>query len=922
MELFSRFDIADYRNALPEPVAGTCRWILAHPKFSSWLDQTTNALLWLTGHSGCGKTVLSSFLAKHLEDAQPTHSKTVVCAYFCDDKISVQRDALSILKSLIYQIVRRHRSLVRHVKKVFEIQGPSLSQSFDSLWNIFLAVASDAKSGSVYIIIDAIDECGEASRGYFLKAIRHFLQRETTSDVPNNGVKFLITSRPNLSYSHDSYWSVSHQLAIDQGQGAYSDDIRRVIQHKVSEIVERRGYSSKMKEFLEQTLYSKADRTFLWVHIILQALEKSLVASPREFESIIDRLPSDLESTYRSFLDGIPPENHIQVSKLIHLIIGSSRYMTLEEINLAFAVSAGDKTAEVVKSNCSPTMEITLQGFLGPLVRISDSKVSLVHQSAKEFFIQLGQQTDDKHSRLYGVNEMEAAKTIASSCISYLLLNDFATDWFSYASSPIDSSDSSSRLSDGPLVPDMLMEFDPLSLGDGLLFADNQVLAEETCRSMADRHRFYSYSVLHWAEHYSSCLELAAPDLKDAVLRLLDTKSPHCTNWVTYYQVNSNTDDEIPSLADFDSVSLAAYFNLYTILVELLERDSSYPQSGKDRALYRSSRRGFCESIRVLIAAGADPNSQVLNMETPLIGAAQNGHLDAVKLLLADPRTDINLTQRSGRSALSFACANGHLDVAEALLNRQGSLPNQPDNSGSTPLFRAVGGVHENIIKMLLRNTTVDVNHRDKTGRTALSWAAGDGATKPVRQLLKAANINPGLRDKNGRSALSWAAGNGQEKAVRVLLHRAGSAPEVEVDKDGRGPVSWACGEGHAAALQALIDGGCGGLDDVDIDGWSPLAWAIQKNEPRTVEMLIATGVVDIERKDHGGATALSWAVEYGHLSVVKVLLRAGAQIRSKNSRGNTPLSKARVYGRDDILNELVAYEDALARKESEDIKT
>lgn len=70
MKLFNPFDMADYRRRLPIPIEGTCQWILKHPLFMSWFEGFGNALLWLTGHPACGKTMISYSLARQVEASQ------------------------------------------------------------------------------------------------------------------------------------------------------------------------------------------------------------------------------------------------------------------------------------------------------------------------------------------------------------------------------------------------------------------------------------------------------------------------------------------------------------------------------------------------------------------------------------------------------------------------------------------------------------------------------------------------------------------------------------------------------------------------------------------------------------------------------------------------------------------------------------
>jgi len=73
---------------------------------------------------------------------------------------------------------------------------------------------------------------------------------------------------------------------------------------------------------------------------------------------------------------------------------------------------------------------------------------------------------------------------------------------------------------------------------------------------------------------------------------------------------------------------------------------------------------GFLEVADFLIKAGADIE---LGASTPLMEAAQEGHLDLVRYLL-ESAADVHAQTQTGDTALTYACENGHTDVADLLL--------------------------------------------------------------------------------------------------------------------------------------------------------------------------------------------------------------------------------------------------------------
>lgn len=901
--LFSVFDIDDYHRQLPKPVKGTFHWILDHPLFAAWSKATESSILWLTGHPGSGKTTMSSFLAKHLQqqDSTTAEARRVVCVYFCDDKINKQKDAKGILLGVIFQIIRRHRSLIRYVRRSFELQGASLVQSLAALWKLFLDLIKDPKSEVIYVILDALDECEEKTRNELLASIAELFEDSEVVLNYGSSVKFILTSRPSLlgSGKRINYFD-KYRLAIDERHRGYDEDIRIFIQERVGEIV---NCPPDLREYLMEALQSRADQTFLWIHLVLAALESSLVASKESFATILSNTPASLQLTYRNFLTAIPEDHESVAARLLGLILGSIRPLTLDEINIAFSINWDHRDTKEVLSSCQIAISRTLLGILGPLVRISESRVSLIHQTAKEFLLDSG--TTQRETGRFPVTAENCSLQIATACIRYLLLADFSNDVFSLNASPtalsIDSSsECGSSASDASPVTNFWLEDSQIDYG--ILYESPLVFSAEFCNRLSEKHGFYRYAALHWAEHYALCEEQAPLTLQQAARALLDTSSHFCSNWLRFYWTEAETTGQLKP-KEIDEVELVAYFNLHELLKEILE-NQDIPLVKKTRALFWACRRDHGRTITTLLRAGAEPNQQILDHQTALTIAAEMGNFEGLVALLNDPRTNINSKGRRGRAAISFAAANGRVDTTRLLLTREDVLPDQVDDMNCTALIWATWGGYAQIVRQLARDIRVDVNHQDNTGRTAISHAAGEGQVEALRVLLKQPRVDVNLQDKKGLSPLLWAVRRGQTEIVRLLSKNTNVRKEI-TDIDDRGAISWACGQGHVEVLRMLIKLGCPGINDTDIDGWKPLAWAIQNDAPELIETLLLFGKVDLEERDFNGKTALWWAVDYGHIRNVRALLGEGANPNARSNDGMSAEDVAKGAGRFDLVQEL-----------------
>jgi uncharacterized protein len=76
---------------------------------------------------------------------------------------------------------------------------------------------------------------------------------------------------------------------------------------------------------------------------------------------------------------------------------------------------------------------------------------------------------------------------------------------------------------------------------------------------------------------------------------------------------------------------------------------------------------------------------RIMDGMTALMLASENGHINAMKLLIAKG-SDVNIKNNYGSTALMFASQNGHFDAMELLISA-GSDVNIMNNYGWTALI-------------------------------------------------------------------------------------------------------------------------------------------------------------------------------------------------------------------------------------------
>ena len=160
--------------------------------------------------------------------------------------------------------------------------------------------------------------------------------------------------------------------------------------------------------------------------------------------------------------------------------------------------------------------------------------------------------------------------------------------------------------------------------------------------------------------------------------------------------------------------------------------------------------------VEALLKAGADANASRGEGETALMTAARTGNAETVKVLLAhgaDPKA-----QESWRheTALMWAGAENHPDVVRALIDA-GADVNAKSIVWEWP-------------KLKLRSGDLGVALPDG-GLSTLMYAARQGALEPARLLVEGgSDLN--YKEPQGYTALLIAILNGQYEVASMLLDK------------------------------------------------------------------------------------------------------------------------------------------------------
>ncbi|VFV25942.1 ank2_human ame: full=ankyrin-2 short=ank-2 [Lynx pardinus] len=353
-----------------------------------------------------------------------------------------------------------------------------------------------------------------------------------------------------------------------------------------------------------------------------------------------------------------------------------------------------------------------------------------------------------------------------------------------------------------------------------------------------------------------------------------------------------------------------------------------------------AAQENHIDVVKYLLENGANQSTATEDGFTPLAVALQQGHNQAVAILLEndtkgkvrlpalhiaarkdDTKSAALLLQndhnadvqsKSGFTPLHIAAHYGNVNVATLLLNR-GAAVDFTARNGITPLHVASKRGNTNMVKLLLdRGGQIDAKTRD--GLTPLHCAARSGHDQVVELLLERGA--PLLaRTKNGLSPLHMAAQGDHVECVKHLLQHKAPVDDVTLDYLTALHVAAHCG--HYRVTKLLLDKRAN-PNARALNGFTPLHIACKKNRIKVMELLVKYGA-SIQAITESGLTPIHVAAFMGHLNIVLLLLQNGASPDVTNIRGETALHMAARAGQVEVVRCLLrngALVDARAREE------
>jgi len=216
-----------------------------------WRQDTKldSRLFWIMGAPGVGKSAFA---------AQLTHTRgdTVIAAQFCEWDKPDHRNAPRVVRSLAFQLATRlpdYRKILLALPEIAELDRKDAAELFDYLLANPLRSVIHGARDRYLIVIDALDEAGEAGRNPLVEMLARNAQR-----LPD-WLGLVVTSRPEFDVK--TPLQALNPFPLDTQSESNRADIRDYLRRELASPLQTRPDADRL---VEQIL-ERSEGVFLYV---------------------------------------------------------------------------------------------------------------------------------------------------------------------------------------------------------------------------------------------------------------------------------------------------------------------------------------------------------------------------------------------------------------------------------------------------------------------------------------------------------------------------------------------------------------------------------------------------------------------------------------------------------------------------------
>jgi ankyrin repeat protein len=621
--------------------------------------------------------MMSIFLTEELENKTARKSDAEMLFFFCSAQDEKRNTGVAVLRGILYQIMAKCPQLITHALPYFET--PERTQqtllSLETLWIIFTKLVADTALGTMFCVIDGLDECDESATRVLLPRIVGLLTANVSSTT--GMFKLAVISRE----IHALRGCSCSRIKLDPDNDAKVDsDIELFVSTRVQELSGIEGFNNDFRSFVQESLVERAEGTFLWVGFAMYELLQKETCS--EVLEVLEDLPTGLPAIYDRMLLQIPARHRKVSQAILRWVTFAVRPLELDE--LADAVGLQPRHPHLTTEQVARDAVARC----GPLLKMQEQEVSLVHQSMRDYLLREEHESNavlDAFRLQLEPSHLELAR----KCLDCLAQSN--------------------------------LKYKRIT---------------KTELKVPPNSPLLHYAMSNWPEHARNCTALAA-GLMDPHGFFLKKVSPVRIHWLFSYSRrfdrSINPQNLLHVACRLGIIPwVEAVLSKKRWMPRIQERVNMGNLEGRT-ALHYAASSGDIALVQLLLNRGADIKTEDSNGITALHIAAKEGNMAVMQLLL-NHGADTEAKTNTGRTALHYATDNGNKAVVQLLLER-GADVEPKDDDKRTAFHTAVEEGNAAVVQLLL-NRGADVHARYQFGCSALHIAVFSGSEAVVQLLL------------------------------------------------------------------------------------------------------------------------------------------------------------------------------------------
>ncbi|KAJ5101176.1 hypothetical protein N7456_007228 [Penicillium angulare] len=317
----------DRKSSIPQRHNNTFEWIFEstagpgdnfedaknHPDLVAWLQKDANALYWVSGKPGSGKSTFMKFIEhdqRTKEALEIWHPQCNIISHFLwKPGTDHQKNLRGLLCSLLHQALINERPIAIHLLA----ETPTLNHKrVVTDWDVYdltelLFRVLNSSSCANLVLLDGLDELAEPHEG--MKKLFHLLDRLVAVDR----VRLCVSSRPEHLFAVKFASNPSIRM-----QDLTSSDIRNYIADFLKDL--KLDPENQMYENIQYEIQYKAEGVFIWVYLVLRDVkigieEYAEISSWDDIYERIVKLPPDLMALYKDMWSRLSGSNEKYIKK-------------------------------------------------------------------------------------------------------------------------------------------------------------------------------------------------------------------------------------------------------------------------------------------------------------------------------------------------------------------------------------------------------------------------------------------------------------------------------------------------------------------------------------------------------------------------------------------------------------------------------